>query len=511
MINDSKNITLIMVAILGAGFSILMGLAAYQYEINALNLQFKNEMNEKAASIEREISVKLEVLYAIKGFFNNSEFVSEVEFNHFTQAILARHPDILALEWAPKILQDDRSAFTAEKRKLYPHFEITQQHSQGLMLPAKRRPVHFPVVYYQPQSQNELMFGFDMLSEPKRAKAIHSAIDTNQAKATELVNLIQFSAEKAGFLVFLPVYQSKPITTEQRRKFTKGLIIGAYLFEDVLTEVFDHSDAIYYDIQIFDSTESQDTLLFVHTTSSTIQAETDSYFSKALKPIHGRQWTLIATPSEAYFEQTMSSMPYIACVVSLLFVVLIMTFSYVLVIKNKLLEQSKLHLEAISRTDSLTNIANRRHFDEVILNEWSRARREKTPLTLLMIDIDHFKVFNDTYGHVRGDACLKEVAQALNQSVTREYDFVARYGGEEFAIILPLSNHVSLIAERCRHNVEALQIPHRNSPSGSVVTITVGVATLTPDADKDLNQLIVQADTALYQAKEQGRNCVVFA
>ncbi len=170
-------------------------------------------------------------------------------------------------------------------------------------------------------------------------------------------------------------------------------------------------------------------------------------------------------------------------------------------------------LETVSRTDSLTGIANRRFFDERISQEYSRHSRTGNPLSLIMLDIDHFKMFNDTYGHIKGDACLKKVAQAIQNRVNRSTDLVARYGGEEFACILPdTNNHAALmIAERIRLAIIDLDIPHTTSPVENRVTASLGVVTAKCYHKGDLSKLIEFADQQLYSAKESGRNKLVSA
>jgi diguanylate cyclase (GGDEF)-like protein/PAS domain S-box-containing protein len=168
-------------------------------------------------------------------------------------------------------------------------------------------------------------------------------------------------------------------------------------------------------------------------------------------------------------------------------------------------------LEKLSRQDVLTEIPNRRHFNERAKLEWQRAQRVGLPLSLLMIDIDLFKQYNDHYGHAAGDACLKQVAQALKACVERPLDLVARYGGEEFVALLPETDRSGAchLAEQMRAAVEALSIPHAGSSIANVVTLSVGVATHKDGKAKaNLSQLHACADQALYRAKHQGRNRV---
>lgn len=168
-------------------------------------------------------------------------------------------------------------------------------------------------------------------------------------------------------------------------------------------------------------------------------------------------------------------------------------------------------LAQLSHIDELTGIANRRMFERQFAHEWSRARRKRNPLALLMVDIDHFKALNDRYGHAAGDRCLKKIAATLERGVRRPGDLVARYGGEEFVLILPDvdSRGAFQIGESLRRAVQALAIPNERSPSGPTLTISVGGAALVPAARANRMTLLTRADRALYRAKRDGRNRVL--
>ena len=168
-------------------------------------------------------------------------------------------------------------------------------------------------------------------------------------------------------------------------------------------------------------------------------------------------------------------------------------------------------LEALSFKDGLTGVANRRMFDSILETEWAHARRNNQPLSLIMLDIDYFKPYNDRYGHVQGDACLKRVAQVLNSAATRARDLFARFGGEEFVLVLPATDEKSAvkIAERCRNLIFKEQIAHEASPASQILTVSIGVSSITPSHQDDPLRFIEEADRRLYQAKQRGRNCIV--
>jgi diguanylate cyclase (GGDEF)-like protein len=172
------------------------------------------------------------------------------------------------------------------------------------------------------------------------------------------------------------------------------------------------------------------------------------------------------------------------------------------------LRKANVELLELSEVDSLTGLTNRRSFDSCFASEWLRARRFETALSLLMMDIDYFKMRNDRYGHPAGDECLRRVAGVLADRRRRAEDVVARYGGEEFTLILPGANlkDAHRIAEEIRHAVAALAIPNEDAPTGRTVTMSIGVASHTPISGGEPKQLLAAADAALFEAKRMGRN-----
>lgn len=178
-------------------------------------------------------------------------------------------------------------------------------------------------------------------------------------------------------------------------------------------------------------------------------------------------------------------------------------------VKNHVkLKRYRDYLENISMKDGLTGVPNRRRMDEYLEQEWKRSKRKNKPMSLLMLDIDHFKLYNDNYGHSQGDECLKKVASAIEESLSRPADMVARFGGEEFACILPDTDEqgAKLIAKRVQENIKELNIPHEYSPIDSLVTLSIGIATTVPDESASVQKLLKNADQMLYKAKKSGRN-----
>lgn len=175
--------------------------------------------------------------------------------------------------------------------------------------------------------------------------------------------------------------------------------------------------------------------------------------------------------------------------------------------RSKMIDQAK-QLQTLSQQDALTGLANRRHLDDMIKNEWNRSMRYRTPLTIMMIDIDYFKYYNDSLGHLEGDRCLKKIADAIAKVAARSGDLAARYGGEEFIVIFAMTDQAHAIkqAELLIQLIRDLGLPHPSSAVANHVTVSIGVASTTPHMNQNHTDFIKSADHALYKAKDAGRD-----
>ena len=171
------------------------------------------------------------------------------------------------------------------------------------------------------------------------------------------------------------------------------------------------------------------------------------------------------------------------------------------------------HLSNLAIHDGLTGIYNRRYFDETLAREWKRTMREKAPLSLIMLDIDYFKKYNDTYGHQAGDECLRQVATTISGALRRPADMAARYGGEEFVVVLPnlKLEDSAKFGETIRAKIEALKMEHKQSDANPFITVSLGIASVVPSSISSCEELVGAADKALYSAKNKGRNRVCVA
>jgi diguanylate cyclase (GGDEF)-like protein len=519
---NSKYTSLIVAVFFGISLSIFLGMVFYEKDTTTIKLNFRNDVDDKAAALEREIVLKLEILYSLKGLFDSSENVDSDEFKYLTESILVRQKNIQALFWAPKITDFERVDFTNYKRLEYPDFEITQEEEFGKIKSADTREIYFPIYYISPMSGNEIAIGYDLASNIQRLQSLNFSQDTGLPHATGNIKLLK-DASRQGFLIFMPIYEGRPNTIEKRREQLRGFVLGAYRAGELFTSAIKRTAAKGINFKLYDTTYAVKELLYdTSLEESTINRQSHFVYYKELAEFAGRKWSIEATPTNAYISERRTILPYATVITGIVIVILLTIYTYIIIRnteqieftvlkRTKDLNETKKKLEALSRTDSLTNIGNRRDFDETLEKEWNRATRDKTPLSILMIDIDNFKLFNDKYGHAAGDKCLKDIAHAMNKSLRRPSDKVTRYGGEEFVMILPNTQDAITFAEDCRQQIENLRILHEDSKTSKYVTISIGAATIIPELHSELIEFTSSADRALYEAKEQGRNKVVSA
>jgi len=518
---QARYIILLSVSI-GLLFSGLIGYSFYQKETQAIEADLRRDVDDKASALERELLLKLEVLYAIKGLFDSSDNVTAQEFKMLASDFLTRHQDIQALEWIPKVVQAQRDAYEQAGRHIYPDFEFTERESQGRMVRASERAVYYPVYYVEPVKGNEVALGFDLASNEKRLKIINKSRDLDLSLATESIRLVQETSDQRGVLVFMPVYDGESATQDKRREKFVGFVLGVYRIGDMFETAVRHTGVQGLNLSVIDNTGIEAAQLYANFPPGQAQdrALIEFSYSKPLRRFGGRQWTLVAAPTLGYVAERRSLLPWVSTSFCVLFVMLAGTYVHAVIKHSALIEakalernhalhKAKQALKDSTLIDGLTKVANRRQFDTQFETEWLRAIRDGSSLSLIMIEIDHFKSFREDYGNCAGDQCLKDVAKELSNTSSRKSDLVARYSGEEIAILLPNTEEPAILADKCRTNVEKLYIPHKNSAVAEYVTISLGVLTIIPTQRCDPDDFISRTIAALMGAKESGNNRVI--
>tara|TARA_R110001599_G_scaffold28969_5_gene99623 strand:+ start:39385 stop:40917 length:1533 start_codon:yes stop_codon:yes gene_type:complete len=497
-----------ILAVLGLSLCAALSRSFYVQDTLAIANDFQGDIRQAAAILEREVLLNLEVLYALKAAIEVVPGMDAERFKSITDGILERSPAIMAFAWAPAIERSRLADFELEQQRIFPDWRITERDADNQVIPVAERSVYVPVQFIAPLEKNRPAMGFDLASEAKRRKAIEASRDTGRLVATAGIKLVQESDNQQGFLVFAPLYEGKPSTQAQRREAHYGYINGVFLVGELTNQAIGVRSNASLLFQVVDVTDAQPNELYTNADPAAPRWVSELGFKTLLADVAGRTWQIQAMPSQDYIDRRRSHLPALIMVSGVLFIALLVIYALVNVNRNRALVASKDQLEKMSLTDGLTQLANRRHFDQFLEQEWARARRQTRTLSLVMLDIDYFKLYNDHYGHPAGDQCLKKVANILQGVVRRPTDMLARYGGEEFAIILPDTNDGGIIAEACRAAIEKAAMQHPLSDVSNRITISAGVCSIVPGDNNSLDDLKQQADAALYRAKHAGRNTV---
>lgn len=509
---------LLLSVLIGLIVSGLSGAMLYYKELDAIDVDFRRGVEDKTTALEREFLVNLEVLFAFESIFTRSEELTASEFSNLASAFLARHHAIQALEWAPRVMGTEREEYERARRLDSPDFEFTERESQGRMVKATKRDVYFPVYFVAPIEGNEVAFGFDLASNANRLSIIEKSRDLDLTLVTQSITLVQ---DQKGFLILMPVYEGDPKTLVKRQEQLLGFVLGVYRIADIVESAVKQTGGKGINLKVIDNTGIDAELLYANYPSAQALDHLQLSFAYTipLRRIGGRQWTVIATPSQDYVAERQSFFPFFVAIFGCISVFLGGGYIFMAIEhsdrirqesekRNRELEEAKLALEEQSFTDHLTKIANRKCFDLRFEEEWLRSVRDGSSLSLIMIDIDDFRLFNDTYGPASGDECLRDIASKLSTTTHRITDLVARYGGDKFVILLPNTDEPVLLADKCRINIEKLHIMHKTSPISDYVTISLGVMSVLPTQKNFPADFIHKIKALLHKSKQLGKNRV---
>ena len=508
-----------LIAIIGVAISIAVYLKLKQDHDAWIAEQFADTIRLVSHDIEQELSRNLQAVEFTQHLFDTLDVVPEGLFITFAQKAMKNHDTLLTLEWAPRVLHADREAFEKWHRAAKPGFSIRDwPGSQGELVVAPVRDEYLPLTYVVSADQlSEVKGEFDGLDGSQTndtRQALMRARLTGQLSISELSR--SNNDGRYYFYAVAPVYQGQPTTDNERYQMLAGAITSTFTIQNMFQSVTGSLRIQDIQLSLVDVTAPTEVTEVIVQKGNAPLCDKLS-FQRGLS-VGGRSWRIEGVASEAYVDRHGSWLPLLALLIGLGFTGLVVSrlgalsfrakqIQHIVDERTEALNRANQKLELLTLTDALTGVVNRRGFDQAAEAEWKRAIRDGAPITLLIIDVDYFKFYNDHYGHLAGDECLKQVAEAISQVPQRLGDVVARYGGEEFAVLLPNTEDVgSIVAEKCRQQIEALNIKHEYSPVADHVTVSVGSSVIIPAADKTVMELVQNADEALYLAKRAGRN-----
>lgn len=536
--------TLIMFCALVLGGTGSVAWYLYNVETKQIEADFQRDITRRVSQLDNELVKLRATLSYWRKFYETSQGTIQPEqFRNIALDVLQTYPSLQLIGWAPIVPKEYRAAFEKPFKRFNPQFSIftirPERNTEEVtardvaspqafdprkyFMPAGDQPVYLPMAVLEPQKTAGMLTGLDMSSVNSFSVSKHVA-RTRDSGSGEIVTLpalpSPFSPRHEPIMVALvPVYAGDANSPAARRNTLQGFIATIFSLEELvrISSMADQPKDI--SVQLIDMTGDGGTKV-LYRYGEPIKRR--MAYERSVVDVLGRKWVMVASPSDSYIETRRTLVPYFTMIGGVFFTGLFLLYSNLTQRQTEMvqaevdsrtreLRTANDKLEQLSRIDSLTEVANRRFFNETLLCEWRRAAREKRSLAILMIDVDYFKRFNDHYGHLQGDECLQMVAQALMTAVRRGGDLVARYGGEEFAVVLPNAGEEAMsVAERCRAAVAALNVTHEKSEGTGYVTVSIGMSSVIPSGSMAPEDLLDSADKALYSAKDGGRNKVIY-
>ncbi|MDD1783637.1 diguanylate cyclase [Enterovibrio sp. ZSDZ35] len=507
--------------LIGISISVLMAWIVADTERKTISVEFQNDIDQRAASLSKSLFTNFEALHSLATLFRSNPHTAYSEFQLEARRTLKRHRDIQALEWIPFVKKEEREHFENAFQREFPGFKFTELSPEGEMIEAGVREEYFPVYFVEPYIGNEKALGFDLFASPSRAATINKVRDSGFPASTSSITLVQETANEKGFLAIVPIFKGSISTLADRRNNLIGVVLGVFRIRDIFIASQHGELPAEIVVEIYDITDDEKgDELYKYVPAKGKHPVSEMAYQPNNLNVLGRMWQLRATATNEYVQSKKTLLPLVILFAGIA-ITLVFTAYMRLVFKHaelverevidrtKELDEANHSLRQLTQKDTLTGLFNRRYYDAQIEQEWARAQRNHSRISLLIFDVDHFKEFNDQYGHLAGDECLTKIGQTLKMTLLRSQDTLCRYGGEEFVAILPDTNDPLNVAEKCRKRIEELGLEHSIS-SHFIVTITVGCAQMVPTPNLTSDDLFNAADEALYQAKQDGRNRVHF-
>lgn len=493
-----------MLAFAGLLFTALLSGWLWHVEAQQAQEKVRTDIEKRALQLRNELRQGAESLFALRDVIRYTDSLSESVFTDVAAAALARHTLVEALVWLPRV--------TADQRQRYEHRSGAIVAGQ-MRTAAPPRDEYFPIRYVVPKEKNLYSIGADVGAHPVLAQALEQARRSAALGMSGGAERLAPGSDGLGVIIALPVFRGQPTTVAEQQQALRGFVVAVVDISRLLGGVF--PDLPHDGWCLLEDIEANgNRTLFSRGTAAGMRA------SAAVPVFAGREWRLSMAESPAAVLH--GALPTTTAIFGTLLVLLVCGYLYLLQRRGELvqslvdqrtheLREANQRLASLSVTDPLTGLANRRAFDDYLLQEWQRALRYQQPIALLMLDLDYFKQLNDSHGHPVGDRCLVELAERLRQRFRRAGDLIARIGGEEFVVVMPgADGGVRERAEQFRACVSAT--PFQVADELAVtITISGGLAMLIPQPDELPHTLVKAADDALYQAKRAGRNRIHIA
>lgn len=516
----AMRILMVIIGLLGYGLCVVSGYWLYQSDETRIVESFRHGVSEGVRLLEKDIDASLSNLLSAADFFSHSYNVTEEEFNDYAESVMERSPVMYGIVWQPYVEHKDLADFEQQRSINHPGFKVRGIDPVARKSVEIKQEVYFPITYARLAQEGQdfqNVYGIDNSMVSNRKNTFEMALKQNALMITPKIMLGASREASTGFIAVKPirykgVNKDRPYSGIVSMAFSTAHLINHSAIIELGTDI---------DIVLKDISDEKTSYMFTQNLDKGLALEKHR-FQIELRERGGRQWVLEAAPSKGFIDSQRSLVPVQLSILLFVLVTFALTNAVLLIRRERqvrilvkdrteALHKANYKLSQLASTDALTGIANRRAFDEHLNKEFRRAKRNHQPLTVMLIDIDYFKRFNDFYGHKTGDECLQEVAATLMNTFQRAGDHVSRFGGEEFAVILSGETGAEELAEHAVEEIFKMHVPHAASEAAKYVTASVGFVTLYPSEKVTVDDMIIAADDALYQAKAKGRNCAVEA
>jgi diguanylate cyclase (GGDEF)-like protein len=507
--------TIVLIAALGTALSITGWCIVSGLEDRTSAAEFNLRASNMAAAVQNGVNEYFTKISPLRAMFESTPgAVSEHEFVTFSNGLLRNQPAILSLSWIPRIQNEERTDHEqAAQRAGIDGYRIRSVSKDNALEPSPAAAEYFPVYYTTEKLRTDLVRGLNLADSGIRQQPLESARDGNRLAASQEFTLQSGTGDRIGFFVVLPIYKrGLPHTSvEERRRNLIGFVQGVFQIDTMIAATL-RGIRIPADYYIFSSEAGSSTQPIYtsllkppggpHAADRRTGIDTAFHWSGKIA-VADRQWEMIAVPEQPHFKHPKAWMILTAglCLTGVVFAFMWQSNRHTCE-----LAEANETISELARTDPLTALANRRVFQDRMAAAFEKAKRSGEPFAVLYIDLDHFKDFNDLMGHPAGDALLVQVGKRL-LAEAGDADCVARFGGDEFAILQANAGAEGASEALAEKIVAALNETSMLEGHAARISASIGVSRYVEELDGP-DAMLMQADLALYRAKDAGRNRV---